>query len=825
MRRWLLVGMVAAVVCGCGRMPRAATTTRAAAFTSPRAGLAIDRVQSDGPSAAAAIETMLIQGELARYRPHAGEALGNGKWTAVALDAKGVAVKPGEWKNGDWLYVPVDVPDERVMIVNAFGHGAAYMNGEPRAADTYGNGYVHVPVLMHAGRNGILLRPSRGDLGARVYEPPAPRFMVDADKTLPDLVVGEKTDTWGAVVVINATQEAAKGLRIVCRGDGLSQETTELPEIPPVSTRKVGFRIGGRAPKATGGVKAIVTLLDNGAERSSLDLNLNVKTPQDAHKRTFVSEIDGSVQYYGLREAVPGKPGDPLPGIVVTCHGASVEAEGQAGAYGKKSWLHLIAPTNRRPYGFDWEDFGRADTMEVLKLAEATLPHDPARIYLTGHSMGGHGAWHIGVTFPDRFAAIGPSAGWIQRDTYGGRRGGGNGGSPIQRLMERGTNPGRTLDLVQNLKGQAVYILHGELDDNVGIGQAQRMSQVLSRFHHDWEFRVVPGQKHWYGNEYSDDGLACVDWPYMFDAFARHALPPREALREVSFVTADPGVSSKCHWMGIEAQMQQLDFSSATLHVWPVHNELKGRTSNVAVLSLELGTVMTSNTAAIELDGQKLKRVAIPEKDGTVWLEIRDGHWKTCERPGPNLKNPNRYGTIKDELKHRFLFVYGTKGSAEENAWALAKARFDAETFWTVGNGSIDMVSDTAFDPARYPDRAVVLYGNRDTNSAWATMFAGSPVDVGRGQVRIGERIYRGDGLSLVFVRPRGDSAVACAIGVGGTAAPGLRSLYNVSFFRPFIRFPDFVLMAAGRGLGAPLAAGYFGLDWSLEHGEVAYGQ
>ncbi len=122
------------------------------------------------------------------------------------------------------------------------------------------------------------------------------------------------------------------------------------------------MQIGGRAPKATGGVKAIVTLLDNGAERSSLDLNLNVKTPQDAHKRTFVSEIDGSVQYYGLREAVPGKPGDPLPGIVVTCHGASVEAEGQAGAYGKKSWLHLIAPTNRRPYGFDWEDFGRADT-------------------------------------------------------------------------------------------------------------------------------------------------------------------------------------------------------------------------------------------------------------------------------------------------------------------------------------------------------------------------------------------------------------------------------------------------------------------------------
>jgi len=30
----------------------------------------------------------------------------------------------------------------------------------------------------------------------------------------------------------------------------------------------------------------------------------------------------------------------------------------------------LVAPTNRRPYGYDWEDWGRADALEVLE-AEA----------------------------------------------------------------------------------------------------------------------------------------------------------------------------------------------------------------------------------------------------------------------------------------------------------------------------------------------------------------------------------------------------------------------------------------------------------------------
>jgi S-formylglutathione hydrolase FrmB len=30
---------------------------------------------------------------------------------------------------------------------------------------------------------------------------------------------------------------------------------------------------------------------------------------------------------------------------------------------------------------------------------------------LTGHSMGGHGTWHLGVHDAGRFAVIGPSAG------------------------------------------------------------------------------------------------------------------------------------------------------------------------------------------------------------------------------------------------------------------------------------------------------------------------------------------------------------------------------------------------------------------------------
>ncbi|MEW4451123.1 hypothetical protein AB1L30_00355, partial [Bremerella sp. JC817] len=96
------------------------------------------------------------------------------------------------------------------------------------------------------------------------------------------------------------------------------------------------------------------------------------------------------------------------------------------------------------------------------------------------------------------------------------------------------------------------------------------------------------------------------------------------------------------------------------------------------------------------------------------------------------------YGAFKDAFRHRVVLVYGTVGSEEENAWALARARYDAETFGYRGNGSIDVIPDTAFDPAADPDRNVVLYGHADSNAAWSGLLGDGPVAVERGRLRVG---------------------------------------------------------------------------------------
>jgi predicted esterase len=771
------------------------------------------------------IRSKLVDGTLRQFYPQEDETLEGQegmKWKRVELDEKGSVAE-----RGSYLYVPVPSEKQRVLVLNASGHSEAFINGEPRGPDVYNRGDVHLPVLMNEGTNQLLFQGGRGAFKVRLYEPPSPVFLLEVDTTLPDLVVGETIDTWGAVIVINATTEQAKGLSLAIDAPGIASDATKAPPIPPLSIRKIPFHIRGSALTEPGTIAGTLKL--SGQARSlqhTMPLNLEVVDPDQARKVTFVSGIDGSVQYFALRAATPASPDDPPPAIVLSCHGAGVQALGQSRAYSTKSWFHLVAPTNRRPYGYDWEDFGRMDAMEVLDIARNSLKHDPSRIYLTGHSMGGHGAWHLAVTYPDRFAATGPSAGWLSRSSYGRRSRENTDESEMESLLRRCQKSGDTVALAANLKHLGVYILHGADDDNVPALQAQRMAEVLGEFHHDWTYHEEPGKGHWWGNEYNDGGSACVDWPFMFDLFARHALAPASAVQDVEFVTANPGVSSRCHWLAIEGQIRHLDISKAHVHLWPHKRTFEGTTENVAVLRIDTGHLLTKEPITVELDGQTMDNIPYPMAVESLWFERQDDRWRRIEKPPLRHKGPHRYGAIKDELKHRFLFVYGTGGTPEENAWAFGKARYDAETFWYRGNGSVEIVADSAFTPSRYADRTVVLYGNAETNRAWSSLLSDSPVQVRRGRVRVGTRSYEGDDLAAFFIQPRKDSDIASVIVVSSSGPAGMRSAYSVSFFRSFVRYPDCLVTRVDReqaGRSENIVVGFFGLDWSVENGEFSF--
>ncbi|MHC4990023.1 MAG: carboxylesterase family protein, partial [Planctomycetota bacterium] len=431
---------------------------------------------------------------------------------------------------GGYAHFTVEVPQRRVALLEARGHSMVYVNGEPRVGDPYNTGFVRLPILLEPGVNSLLFQVSRGRVQARLAEPTS-RVMLDArDRTVPDLIVGEPVVLWAAVVVINAGVEAVRELRLEATHPVHGTTSTRLPPIAPLTVRKVGFRIEGPMPQTPGEYPLTLTLVDLQDDltqivHDELELELSSRAPSDLHKRTFRSDIDGSVQYYAVRPPTEQASRDELPAMVLSLHGAGVEARRQASSYRARPWCYVVAPTNRRPFGFDWEDWGRLDALEVLGLAEGRYSTDPARTYLTGHSMGGHGTWNLGVQFPDRFAAIAPSAGWISFWSYTGAARYDEGG-PIEQILTRASSPSDTLGLSRNYLQQGIYVLHGDRDDNVPVGQARIMREHLGGFHSNFAYYERPGAGHWWGNQ-------CMDWPPLFAFLQENRVPVAADVRRV----------------------------------------------------------------------------------------------------------------------------------------------------------------------------------------------------------------------------------------------------------------------------------------------------
>ncbi|MFH0990443.1 MAG: prolyl oligopeptidase family serine peptidase [bacterium] len=758
------------------------------------------------------------------------------KWEKVAADSNGWFA--GRMLSDGYLYTTVNSEKKRIVIFEGMGNSYAFINGIPRmggkyaSKDTYESweprfDYSQIPVLLERGENEFLIRSTRGRVKLILKDPSAPVAFNPKDVTLPDGLLAEEIDTWGAIVILNATENIHKGLTVVVTGEGLEKTVTAVQTLQPLAARKIPFRIKGAAPRVEG--KVVLTLqlfLKDGQKEQLLDtrtLDLVIKHPLKNHKRTFISKIDGSVQYYAVN---PAQNIDPKfkPALLLTVHGASVEAVNQAGSYASKTWVHIVAATNRRPYGFDWEDWGRIDALEVLDDFKNRYPVDEERVYLTGHSMGGHGAWILGATYPDKFAAIGPSAGWISFQTYASRQKD-SGSTEMEKLIARSMLPGNTLALAQNYKNHGVYILHGDKDESVPVEQARRMVKVLGEFHKDFVYHEQKDAGHWW--DVSDEsGTDCVDWQPMFDFFAHHALPQKNRIRKVEFVTASPGVSAQCNWLRIEAQIQQYELSLASVLLDPGVHRFTGTTQNVARLAFDVSSFAALDSLTVNLDGNVLKTTVASSVQGELWLARIEGAWSVSTKPASTSKNPQRYGAFKSVVNNRVLFVYGTKGSAEENAWAYGKARFDAECFQYQGNGAIEIIADTDFNPTEEVNRNVIIYGNANTNSAWKHLLGDCPVQVKKGSVQIGDKIFNGDNLASIFLRPRKGSDIASVGVVTGSGIAGMRLTNTRPYLYAGYALPDLViydtevLKQSSEGLRV---AGFFGLDWNVESGEIVY--
>nr|WP_299486219.1 alpha/beta fold hydrolase [uncultured Allomuricauda sp.] len=756
------------------------------------------------------------------------------RWTKIEVDDTNTF--NNSVLRGSYVYLNYTSSGSKTVLFEASGHTQAIINGYPHEGDYYDFGYSLIPIQLKKGTNVFVLKAGRFPrVRARLIQPKAPVIFTTRDMTLPDLLIEETMDYKGAIRVVNTSGNWVKNHKIQSKHKG-KELTTPIPSIAPMSVRKVAFNIPGVSTNSEHGDSQLDLALQD-VSNTTLDsqqIDIQLKSKYDKHKRTFTSQIDHSVQYFSV---APSSTKDLEKGaLFLSVHGASVEAVNQANAYKQKDWGHVIAPTNRRPFGFAWEDWGRLDALEVLAEGKRIYNPDEQKIYLTGHSMGGHGTWYLGATYPDKFAAIAPCAGYPDllgyRDSFVKRALQASDeelkrwGITPERLKEmqkkpqltdmdhmilRAGNPSRTLRLKRNYLQHGIYVLHGEKDNVVPTFIAREMREVLGKFHPDFTYYEYPGGTHWYGDH-------SMDWPPIFELFKKRTIQTDSLINKMEFYTASPGVSAKSHFATIYQQEKPFEISSVD---FSKENDTSFNTNNVSVIGLDLGA-MNLKSDTLNIDGTILKTAST----GYHYYKKVDGKWISTPKPSLKEKGPHRNGGFKDAFSNQMVFVYATNGNNVENDWYYNKARLDAETFYYRANGSVELVPDTGFDPKNYKDRNVVLYGNKDNNTAWKKLLDDFSVQVKNNSVVLGEKKVNGNHWGLYFIAPRKDSETASVGVISATGIEGMKAIYSNHYLLNGTSYPDLLLFTNDimeYGTDAVKCAGFFGNDWTFENGDFQW--
>ncbi|MEZ4776428.1 MAG: prolyl oligopeptidase family serine peptidase [Bacteroidia bacterium] len=745
-------------------------------------------------------------------------------WQTIQADGEGWFSGPA--LRGGYVCVSYRSSKAQIVLLEEMGNLWAWVNGEFRIGNQYQSkdnfeawepdfGFSMVPVELKKGNNLLVFRCNRGRFKLKIHESAAPAFLNARDATLPDLLIGQIPDYLGAIVVGNARNQPAEGYQLQISLPDAEMQKVEIGFLPPLGLRKIPFKILGKFPvDHNDSSPLLLKVTDAGGKvLTETTLTLRHRSPQELHKRTYQSSVDGSVQYFAVNPA--NGPKGPKA-LVLSVHGANVEGLNQAASYYPKSWVNIVSPTNRRPYGYNWEDWGRMDALAVLEEAKKLYETDLQRVYLTGHSMGGHGTWSLGATFPDHWAVIAPSAGYMNLVNYYSSF------VPQQMpeentLIRRSRNMAMTDSMAINYKQNGVYILHGGADDVVRPEQARYAVSVLEKFHKDFVYHEEPGMGHWWDIS-DEEGTDCVDWQPMFDFMARHIRPGKDKIREINFTTANPGVSSTNYWATIYDQWHKLAFSKIHLRLDPGQNRIVGTTENVSVLAIDGDVLNVNRIITIVLDTDTL-RLSFPSDQ--YYFTHNGKNWTATGQPALTQKGPHRYANFRDVINHRVVFVYGTAGTAAENAWAMQKARYDAESFWYQGNGSIEVIPDNLYSSEKYTGRNVVIYGHSQSNLAWKQLLEDSPVQVVRGEIIVAEETYTGDDLATIFIRPIKGSENNMVGVVSGTTDKGMHITDQMLYLYPGFGLPDLAIWDAKTWTGGKaVLAGYFGSDWSVEKGE-----
>lgn len=469
--------------------------------------------------------------------------------------------------------------------------------------------------------------------------------------------------------------------------------------------------------------------------------------------RGYVSRVDGSVQPYAvslpadfadaprikrwpLHVKLHGRGGTRNEVRFFTEHTGKTPQDGQ-------TWIQLDV-FGRTDNAYRWS--GETDVFEAIANVKRSYRIDDRRITLWGFSMGGAGAWHLGLHYPSMWSSVGPGAGFVDFYKY------------QNQSEERPPHEHKALriydaiDYTLNLYNVPFCTYGGELDKQLVASTS--MVDKAKTLNVPVKLLVGPGMGHRF---HPDSFKEFMEFHLAKAIEGRPKYPGRKLIRFVTHTLK----YNRCDWMTIEEIGEQYKATTVEGGVFP-DGVLKLRTKNVTALRIN-----RDRAYYIELDGKRLELATAA--DGLlpdVYFQLEPEGWRSlgydesrefARNPSLN-KRHNLQGPIDDAFMEPFVCVRGSgtpwsPQNADWSNWTLK--RFDDE-FDKWLRGRVPVINDTELTDEDIASKNIVLFGDPGSNSVLKRIVGALPVKWSEDAITVNGQSYdpARHGLSLIYPNP-----------------------------------------------------------------------
>jgi dienelactone hydrolase len=449
--------------------------------------------------------------------------------------------------------------------------------------------------------------------------------------------------------------------------------------------------------------------------------------------RGYVSAIDGTHQPFAVTLPAGVEPASskrwPLH---VVLHGRAddmnevsfitrMDGRGPGASKDERpgDWIQLDV-YGRGNNAYRWA--GETDVFEAMAAVRQRFRIDEDRVVLHGFSMGGAGAWHLGLHHPHLWCSVGAGAGFVDFYNYQKK----NPDSPQDRLPFAQNQTLRIYDAVPwalNLANVPFVTYGGEKDPQ--LLASTTMQQAAEQ--QGVPLRLIVGA----GMGHAFDPASRREFMEFHEQATKTGRPRFGERGRIRFTTTTLRYN-RCDWLAI-MEFQQEGKSAVVETERDSDGTIRIKTQNVALFTAAReiaeqigidGTLLDCRTAAGELLPEVWYR-----RTGTSWVVLDYQESRGVSRNPDISKRPGLQGPIDDAFMSAFVCVRGTARPLQPRtaAWADKQLSTFQQEFSKWMRGEARVVNDVDVTEELLSANHVILFGDPGSNLLLRTILAAVP--------------------------------------------------------------------------------------------------